>query len=88
MHFRSPLRCSTARWRRYQGRDSARRAGKRSSIRRSGRTSCSRIGAAKAREAQGLYHLFVDRRLDLAQVEGDRELLERLIDVTPQPIGV
>jgi DNA-binding HxlR family transcriptional regulator len=39
-------------------------------------------------EPEGLYHLFVDRRLDLVQVEGDRELLERLIDVTPQPIGV
>jgi DNA-binding HxlR family transcriptional regulator len=35
----------------------------------------------------GLYHLFVDRRLDLVEVEGDRELLEQLIDVAPQPIG-
>jgi len=39
-------------------------------------------------EPAGLYHLFVDRRLDLVEVEGDRELLEKLIDVAPQPIGV
>jgi DNA-binding HxlR family transcriptional regulator len=34
----------------------------------------------------GLYHLFVDRRLDLVSVTGDRPLLERLIDVAPQPV--
>jgi DNA-binding HxlR family transcriptional regulator len=39
-------------------------------------------------EPKGLYRLFVDRRLDLVEVEGDRELLEKLIDVAPQPIGV
>jgi DNA-binding HxlR family transcriptional regulator len=37
---------------------------------------------------EGLYHLFVDRRLDLVEVEGDRELLEKLIEVAPQPVGV
>ena len=34
----------------------------------------------------GLYHLFVERRLDGVSVEGDRELLERLLDAAPQPI--
>lgn len=38
-------------------------------------------------EPDGLYHLFVDRRLDLVQVEGDRALLEQLIDVAPQPLN-
>ena len=35
-----------------------------------------------------LYHMFVDRRLDLARVEGDRELLERLVVVAPAPIDL
>jgi DNA-binding HxlR family transcriptional regulator len=39
-------------------------------------------------DARGLYYLFVDRRLDLVEVEGDRELLEKLIDVAPQPLAV
>ena len=34
----------------------------------------------------GLYDLFVDRRLDRVSVTGDRPLLERLIDVAPQPV--
>jgi DNA-binding HxlR family transcriptional regulator len=34
----------------------------------------------------GLYHLFVDRRLDLVNVEGDRGLLERLVEAAPEPI--
>jgi DNA-binding HxlR family transcriptional regulator len=34
----------------------------------------------------GLYYLFVDRRLDLVNVEGDRALLERLIEAAPEPI--
>jgi hypothetical protein len=38
-------------------------------------------------DAAGLYHLFVERRLDGVSVTGDRALLERLIDVAPQPIG-
>jgi DNA-binding HxlR family transcriptional regulator len=37
-------------------------------------------------DAEGLYHLFVDRRLDGVTIEGDRALLERLIDVAPEPI--
>jgi DNA-binding HxlR family transcriptional regulator len=34
----------------------------------------------------GLYYLFVDGRLDLVNVEGDRALLERLIEAAPEPI--
>jgi DNA-binding HxlR family transcriptional regulator len=34
----------------------------------------------------GLYYMFVDRRLDLVNVEGDRPLLERLIEAAPEPI--
>jgi DNA-binding HxlR family transcriptional regulator len=34
----------------------------------------------------GLYYMFVDRRLDLVNVEGDRVLLERLIEAAPEPI--
>jgi DNA-binding HxlR family transcriptional regulator len=37
-------------------------------------------------DAEALYYLFVDRRLDLVAIEGDRALLERLIDVAPAPI--
>jgi DNA-binding HxlR family transcriptional regulator len=36
-------------------------------------------------DPQMLYHMFVDRRLELANVEGDRELLERLVAVAPVP---
>jgi DNA-binding HxlR family transcriptional regulator len=39
-------------------------------------------------DAEALYHMFVDRRLDLMSVEGDRALLERLLTAAPQPIGV
>jgi DNA-binding HxlR family transcriptional regulator len=31
----------------------------------------------------GIYHMFVDRRLDLVRVEGDRDLLERLVEAAP-----
>jgi DNA-binding HxlR family transcriptional regulator len=34
-------------------------------------------------DPEGLYHLFVDRRLDRVTVRGDRALLERLLDVAP-----
>ena len=34
----------------------------------------------------GVYYMFVDRRLDLVSVEGDRALLEQLIDVAPRPL--
>lgn len=37
-------------------------------------------------DPQGIYHMFVDRRLDLVSVNGDRKLLEKLIDVAPAPI--
>jgi DNA-binding HxlR family transcriptional regulator len=39
-------------------------------------------------DPEGMYWLFVDRRLDLVSVEGDVELLERLIDVAPTPVDV
>jgi DNA-binding HxlR family transcriptional regulator len=38
-------------------------------------------------DPEGIYYLFVDRRLDLVSVQGDRRLLEQLIDVAPTPIG-
>ncbi len=34
----------------------------------------------------GVYHMFVDRRLDLVSVTGDRELLEKLIEIAPEPV--
>jgi DNA-binding HxlR family transcriptional regulator len=34
----------------------------------------------------GIYHMFVDQRLDLVTVEGDRNLLEQLVDVAPRPL--
>jgi DNA-binding HxlR family transcriptional regulator len=37
-------------------------------------------------DARALYYLFVERRLDDVEVEGDRGLLEKLIDVAPQPL--
>jgi DNA-binding HxlR family transcriptional regulator len=37
-------------------------------------------------EPEGIYHMFVDRRLDLVSLQGDRRLLEQLIDVAPAPI--
>jgi DNA-binding HxlR family transcriptional regulator len=37
-------------------------------------------------DPQGLYHMFVDRRLDLVSVRGDRDLLARLLDVAPTPV--
>jgi DNA-binding HxlR family transcriptional regulator len=39
-------------------------------------------------EPEGVYHMFVDRRLDLVSVEGDRALLEQLIDIAPRPLEV
>jgi DNA-binding HxlR family transcriptional regulator len=39
-------------------------------------------------DAEGVYYMFVERRLDLVSITGDRELLERLIDVAPQPVEV
>ena len=39
-------------------------------------------------DPEGIYYMFVDRRLDLVAVEGDRALLEQLIDAAPAPIEV
>jgi DNA-binding HxlR family transcriptional regulator len=39
-------------------------------------------------DPQGLYHLFVDRRLDRVKVEGDRKLLEQLLDAAPAPLDL
>jgi len=33
-----------------------------------------------------IYHMFVDGRLDAVSVEGDRELLERLVQAVPRPV--
>lgn len=37
-------------------------------------------------DPDGIYHMFVDRRLDLVTVQGDRSLLEQLIAVAPHPV--
>jgi DNA-binding HxlR family transcriptional regulator len=37
-------------------------------------------------DAEGIYHMFVDRRLDLVSVQGDRDLLEQLIAAAPAPV--
>ena len=37
-------------------------------------------------DAECVYYLLVDRRVDGVSVEGDRKLLEQLIDATPQPL--
>jgi len=34
----------------------------------------------------GVYHMFVDRRLDCVTVEGNRELLEQLVSASPRTI--
>jgi hypothetical protein len=34
----------------------------------------------------GVYHMFVDRRLDCVTVHGDRALLERLLEAAPVPV--
>ena len=39
-------------------------------------------------DPEGIYSMFVDRRLDLVAVEGDRALLEQLIDAAPAPIEI
>src|SRR5204863_10165747 len=36
--------------------------------------------------AEGLYHLFIERRVDGVAFSGERALLDRLIDAAPQPI--
>jgi hypothetical protein len=37
-------------------------------------------------DAEGLYYLFIERRLDGVSISGDRALLDRVIDAAPQPI--
>ena len=37
-------------------------------------------------DPEGIYHMFVDRRLDLVTVHGDRRLLEQLLDAAPTPV--
>ena len=39
-------------------------------------------------DAEGMYAMFVDRRLDCVTVRGERELLDRLLDVAPTPVDV
>jgi DNA-binding HxlR family transcriptional regulator len=39
-------------------------------------------------DPEGIYHMFVDRRLDLVSVQGDRGLLEQLVDVAPIPVDL
>ncbi len=39
-------------------------------------------------DVTAFYHLFVDRVWDGVTVEGDRELLERLLDAVREPVGV
>jgi DNA-binding HxlR family transcriptional regulator len=39
-------------------------------------------------DPEGIYHMFVDRRLDLVSVQGDRALLERLVEVAPTPVDL
>jgi DNA-binding HxlR family transcriptional regulator len=37
-------------------------------------------------DPEGVYCMFVDRRLDLVSVHGDRALLEQLVDAAPSPV--
>ena len=37
-------------------------------------------------DAEGLYYMFVDRRLDCVKVQGDRELLALLLEASPRPV--
>ena len=37
-------------------------------------------------DPDGVYHMFVDRRLDCVTVTGDRALLEQLLQVAPVPV--
>jgi DNA-binding HxlR family transcriptional regulator len=39
-------------------------------------------------DPEGIYYMFVDRRLDLVSVQGDRALLEQLVDVAPIPFDL
>jgi DNA-binding HxlR family transcriptional regulator len=37
-------------------------------------------------DPEGVYYMFIERRLDCVTVEGDRSLLERLVEVVPEPV--
>jgi DNA-binding HxlR family transcriptional regulator len=37
-------------------------------------------------DPDGIFHMFVDQRLDLVKVRGDRKLLKKLIEAAPVPI--
>jgi DNA-binding HxlR family transcriptional regulator len=37
-------------------------------------------------DAAGLYYLFIERRVEALSIEGDRSLLEKLLDAAPQPL--
>jgi len=39
-------------------------------------------------DPQGIYHMFVDRRLDLGTIQGDRALLAQLVDTTPEHLDL
>ena len=39
-------------------------------------------------DPEGIYHLFVDRRLDGVSIQGDRDLLERLLESAPAPLDL
>jgi DNA-binding HxlR family transcriptional regulator len=41
-----------------------------------------------AGDPEGVYHMFVDRRLDLVEVEGDRRLLEQLVEAAPSSVDL
>jgi len=37
-------------------------------------------------DPEAIYYMFVDRRLDLVKVEGDRRLLQQLLEAAPTPV--
>ena len=39
-------------------------------------------------DPEGLYHMFVDRRLDLVTIRGDRALLEQLVEAAPAHVDL
>ena len=57
----------------------------RSSTARRGRAARRRRRHRAAPDPAAFYHLFVERRWDEIEVEGDRELLERLLDAASAP---
>jgi DNA-binding HxlR family transcriptional regulator len=37
-------------------------------------------------DPEAIYHMFIDRRLDLVKVKGDRRLLQQLLEAAPTPV--